>query len=324
MFRTIFSVALIGAANAVSLHKGTDKPATALDIEEVLAKAQSGDYTTEDVENVMEHVDHHMKGKDVTDAIDWAAEQGIGFEEIKAMIEGVEVSQAFDKHDIYDFAMDACCHFQVTEKDLDEILHYAGKTLGINQEQFDELLDTAGEVFDISQEEFDQAVQDCFSVGAKCAAKAEKGEGKEGEKKQKEGKDAGKGDKKKGGKGKGKKEQKLAEEEDFKLEDLLEVDLESLTPEDFAAFLEENGEKLKAELEAKQEDVVAFVEKNAKKIEAFVAENKDEMEDFAADLEELMGDIDWEAVKAEAEEYFAEGKAKLQKKKAAKKAEKAE
>ena len=173
MFRTIFSVALIGAANAVSLSKGKDfAPKDALDIEEVLSKAQSGDYTTEDVEKVMEHVDHHMKGKDVTDAIDWAAEQGIGFEEIKAMIEGVEVSQAFDKHDIYDFAMDACCHFQVTEKDLDEMLHYAGKTLGINQEQFDELLDTAGEVFDISQEEFDQAVKDCFVVGAKCAAKA--------------------------------------------------------------------------------------------------------------------------------------------------------
>ena len=176
MFRTIFSVALIGAANAVSLHEA-EKAAVkdAFDVEEALSKAQSGDYTTEDVENIMEKIDHHIKGKDVTDAIDWAAEQGIGFDEIKAMIEGVEVSQAFDKHDIYDFAMDACCHFQVKEGDLDEMLHYAGKKLGITAEQGQELLETAGEVFDISQEEFDQAVKDCFVVGAKCAAKATDG-----------------------------------------------------------------------------------------------------------------------------------------------------
>lgn len=335
MFRTIFSVALIGAANAVSLHKEAagKAPATALDIEEVLAKAQSGDYTTEDVEKVMEHVDHHMKGKDVTDAIDWAAEQGVGFDEIKAMIEGVEVSQAFDKHDIYDFAMDACCHFQVTEKDLDEMLHYAGKTLGIDQAQFDELLDTAGEVFDISQEEFDQAVQDCFVVGAKCAAKAETDKSGETDKKQKEEKEPSEKDAKKEGKknakkaekksdkkggkkgGKGDKTETKLAESDFQIEDLLEVDLESLTPEDVKAFLEENGEKLQAELEAKQADVVAFVEANAEKIEAFVAENKEEMEDFAKDLEELVGDIDWDAVKAKAEAYFAEGKAKLEEKK---------
>merc|ERR1712150_282106 len=110
---------------------------------------------------------------------------------------------------------------------------------------------------------------------------------------------------------------KLAES-DFQIEDLLEVDLESLTPEDVVAFMEENGEKLQAELENKQEDVVKFVQKNAKKIEEFVAENKEEMEAFAKDLEELVGDIDWEAIKAEAEEYFAEGKAKLAAKKAAK------
>ena len=238
MFRTIFSVALIGAANAVSLQKAeAGKPTAAVDVEEILSKAQSGDYTTEDVENLMETVDHHMKGKDITDAIDWAAEQGIGFDEVKSMIEGVEVSGAFDKHDIYDFAMDACCHFQVTEEKLDEMLHYAGQKLGISAEEGNQLLETAGEVFDISQEEFDQAIQDCYAVGAKCAAKAAK---KSGEKKEKAAKEA-----------------KLAEA-DWTLEDLLAVDLESLTAEDVADFLTEHGEELLNRLHARQDEVVAW------------------------------------------------------------------
>lgn len=316
MFRTIFSVALIGAANAVSLHKA-DKaaPKDAFDVEEALSKAQSGDYTTEDVENVMEQIDKHMKGKDIEDAIDWAANNDIGFEEIQAMIEGVEVSGAFDKHDIYDFAMDVCCHYQVTEEKLDEMLHYAGQKLGITEEQGNALLETAGEVFDISQEEFDQAVQDCYAVGAKCAAKAEK---KQGEKREKDGKKAAKEGKVKKA-AKAAKEGKLAEA-DWKLEDLLEVNLDELTAEDVANFLKEHGEELMKKLHKRQTEVVAWIKENEEKIKMFVEENMDELKQFAEDLEKELGQkIDWDEVKAKAEAYYKEGMAKLNKaKKAAK------
>jgi len=309
MFRTIFSVALVGAANAVSLHKEkAAAPKDKFDVEEALAKAQSGDYTTEDVENMMEKIDHHMKGKDITDAIDWAADQGIGFDEVKAMIEGVEVSQAFDKHDIYDFAMDACCHFKVQPGDLDEMLHYAGKKLGITAEQGQELLETAGEVFDISQEEFEQAIEDCHAIGAKCAAKDEK----KGDKKQKEKKE-GKPEKKDGKKDAA-KEKKLAQKGDWKLEDALDLDLESLTAEEVWDWLKENGEELKKRLHKRQKEVVAFVKKNMKKIEEFVAENKEELKDFAADLEkEAAKDgvkIDWKQLEKDAKDYFGDLKSK--------------
>jgi len=322
MFRTIFSVALIGAANAVSLHKA-DKaaPKDAFDVEEALSKAQSGDYTTEDVENVMEQIDKHMKGKDIEAAIDWAAENDIGFEEIQAMIEGVEVSGAFDKHDIYDFAMDVCCHYQVTEEKLDEMLHYAGQKLGITAEEGNALLETAGEVFDISQEEFDQAVQDCYAVGAKCAAKAEK---KQGEKREKDGKKAAKEGKKAAKEGKkaakAAKEAKLAEKADWKLEDLLEVNLDDLTAEDVANFLKEHGEELMKKLHERQTEVVAWIKENWEKIEMFVEENMEELKQFAEDLEKELGQkIDWDEVKAKAEAYYKEGMAKLNKaKKAAK------
>jgi len=44
----------------------------------------------------------------------------------------------------------------------------------------------------------------------------------------------------------------------------------------------------------------------------------EELQAFAADLEKNLGDIDWEAVKAEAEEYYKDGVAKIQAKKSAK------
>lgn len=91
-----------------------------------------------------------MTPEGIMEGIDWAAAQGFGLEEIEGVIEGAAASGAFDKHDIYNWAMDACAHFNVDEEGLHEMLEYAGNAFGISGEQGEALLQKIGEAFDIS------------------------------------------------------------------------------------------------------------------------------------------------------------------------------
>merc|ERR1711908_166850 len=90
------------------------------------------------------------------------------------------------------------------------------------------------------------------------------------------------------------------------------------------AWLEENGDALKAKLEKHQKEVVEFFNQHKDKIMAFIAENKEELEEFAEGLEKAAGEkIDWDAAKAAAEQYWQKGNAKIEAAKAAKIAKKA-
>lgn len=285
MFKTIATIALIGATEAIKLQDTTAAPSTAFDVEEAFEKAQSGEYTAEDLENMMEHVSTAMEGKEFTDAIDWAAENGIDGEFVMGAIEGAELSGSFDKHDIHAFAMDLCCHYQPTAEDLEHVLNYAGEALGIDDEEAQALLEKAGDVFDISEEELHQAVEDCFAVADQCAAKTSTDAAKTSTDAEKTSTDA--------------KTTTLAQM-DFDLEDL-----ENVTPEEAADFLKKHEREIKEALAAHQKDICAWAKKNEKAIRKWVKENESEIKEFAAGLEAELGPIDWENVEAEAKDYLS-------------------
>jgi len=295
MFKTLATVALIGATEAIKIAE-VGEIKNQYDAEEVLAAAQSGDYSREDVEGLFEHVSDKMEGKDFTVAIDWAADNGIGFEQVMGALEGAEVAGAFNKHDIYDATMEICCHYSPSHQDLDEMLHYAGKALNITEEQGDQLFERAGEVFDISQEEFDQAVDDCVAVGKKCAAKEAKPCPKaDGEKQERPVAEA-----------------VLAQEEEEESESVVvahlkEIDWENVDPEEAANFLKENADEIEEALKAEQEEVVAFLKEHEGAIREFVEENEDEIKEFAAEFEKHLGQkINWDEVKDAVEDYVSE------------------
>lgn len=76
------------------------------------------------------------------------------------------------------------------------------------------------------------------------------------------------------------------------------IDWESVTPEEAADFLKENGDEIKEALIAEQGQVVAFLEEHEDAIRGFVEENKAEIEEFAAEFEKHLGQkIDWDEVK---------------------------
>jgi len=171
MFKTILIA--VSAVNAIKITQeaAAVEPitvtATAAAVEAMVETVAAGEFTKDDViKTFEEHMPEGTTGDDIKTAIDFAAEKGMDKETVEAMIEGAEISGAFDKHDIYNFAMETCAKFEVTPENLDEMLNYAGEKMGIDAEEGEALLEKIGEAFDISEEEFSNAMDDCFAAGA--------------------------------------------------------------------------------------------------------------------------------------------------------------
>ena len=180
MYKTITSTLVIAYVNAIRLTKEE----TTAEVTETIKEAKENDWTAEEIGNWFEGHGKDIDAEDVREGIDKAAEEGFGLEEIEGLIDGAEASGHFDKHDIHDWVIDACEHFEVTEDGLQEMLHYAGEKLGINEEEGQQLLERVGEAFDISETEFNATMEECFRVGEKAAREGDREE-KSGEKTEK-------------------------------------------------------------------------------------------------------------------------------------------
>ena len=141
MFKTLFASALIVACNAVELQQKE------LDLESTLNTIKAGDFTTDEAAEFINEHGPKLNRDNIEDFITDAGEQGFDFQDVKEVIEGAEMSGAFDKHDIEDFVLDACRHFQVQEGDLDHIFDHMGDAFGITEEQGQELLGDFQEAF---------------------------------------------------------------------------------------------------------------------------------------------------------------------------------
>ena len=81
MFRTIIASAAALSVNAIRLH---EEAAPVAVIEKVIA----GEFTKDEIVEAVK--DLEFDAPDIDKAINWAAEEGVNFEDVEAMIEGAE------------------------------------------------------------------------------------------------------------------------------------------------------------------------------------------------------------------------------------------
>ena len=164
MFKTILIA--VAAVNAIQITQDETAPVdTAV---EKVVDAMTGDESLDAKVDKVRDMAKKMTGDDVKDAIDGAAEAGLGLEDLESMMAGIEATGEFDKHDLHAWAMEACSHFEVTEEGLDDLLTYAGEKLEIDAAEGEDLLETIGETFDISEEEFNASMAECLERGAEA------------------------------------------------------------------------------------------------------------------------------------------------------------
>merc|ERR1711981_160425 len=220
MFKTILFAAAIVATNAVNIEAAKDMKATKdtgakeWDAPDWMDDAMKGDYTSDDLKDFIgKHKD--TTPDDIMKGIKAAGKQGMGFEHVKALIEGAGKSGSFDKHDLHDFFMGVCKKWHVTPKGLKKWLSEAGGHLGISEKEGKHLLGHVMDTFDITKEEMESSMKECFRLGSE-GSDDKKGGDKKGKgkgKKDKKGKGKGKKDKKGKGKGKGKGDKKGGKKE---------------------------------------------------------------------------------------------------------------